>query len=54
MGSFQKMILMPFNKDPDVEKQKSELDQKMEEILKRKDLTDYEKIKLYHQSLGIY
>ena len=45
---------MPFNKDPDVEKQKSELDQKMEEILKRKDLTDYEKIKLYQQTLGIY
>lgn len=45
---------MPYHKDPDVEKQKSELDQKMEEILNRKDLSDYEKIKLYQQTLGIY
>jgi hypothetical protein len=34
MGSFQKNDINPFNKDPEVEKQKSELDQKMKEILK--------------------
>lgn len=54
MSSYQKMVLVPFPKDPDVEKQKSELDQKMEEIIKRRDLTDYEKMKLYQQTLGIY
>lgn len=52
--SFQKMVLVPFSKDPDVEKSKSELDSKMEEILKRTDISDYEKIKLYQQTLGIY
>ena len=52
--SFQKMVLVPFNKDPDVETAKSELDHKMEEILQRTDITDYDKIKLYQQTLGIY
>ena len=54
MSSFKKMVLVPANADVPLETRKTELDNQMNTILNRQDLSDDEKIKLYQQVLGLY